>query len=136
MLDKLKFDVSGMISWRLTHYFQSGGTSIWGANQNQTWKQGSSFASESGSEWNDWELFEENPNDARIIVQKLFLQHKHVTAKKKEMVQRKTVMVVADCQLSDCSEQDRQNVVYLSRGFGWMEPKARSINFRNFTTAR
>jgi DNA gyrase subunit B len=25
---------------------------------------------------------EENPNDARIIVQKLFLQHKHVTAKK------------------------------------------------------
>jgi hypothetical protein len=37
-----------------------------------------------------YENYLENPNDARIIVQKLFLQHKHVTRLKKssEMVQR------------------------------------------------
>jgi DNA gyrase subunit B len=54
---------------------------------------------------------EENPNDARIIVQKLFLQHKHVTRlKAREMVQRKTVMGGGGLpgKLSDCSEQDLQ----------------------------
>jgi hypothetical protein len=32
-----------------------------------------------------YENYLENPNDARIIVQKLFLQHKHVAAKKRAM---------------------------------------------------
>jgi DNA gyrase subunit B len=40
---------------------------------------------------------EENPNDARIIVQKVILA-RNAAAAQREMVQRKTVMVVVDCQ--------------------------------------
>jgi DNA gyrase subunit B len=62
---------------------------------------------------------EENPNDARIIVQKVILQHKHVTQlKAREMVQRKTVMGGGGLpgKLSDCSEQDPANVGISCRG--------------------
>lgn len=53
---------------------------------------------------------EENPNDARTIVQKVILaaQARHAAKKAREMVQRKTVMGGGGLpgKLSDCSEQD------------------------------
>ena len=53
---------------------------------------------------------EENPNEAKIIVQKVMLaaQARHAAAKAREMVQRKTTMGGAGLpgKLSDCSEKD------------------------------
>ncbi len=53
---------------------------------------------------------EENPNDAKTIVQKVILaaQARHAAKKAREMVQRKTVMTGGGLpgKLSDCSEQN------------------------------
>ena len=55
-------------------------------------------------------FLEENPNEAKIIVQKVMLaaQARHAAAKAREMVQRKTPMGGAGLpgKLSDCSEKD------------------------------
>ncbi|PCJ66420.1 MAG: DNA topoisomerase (ATP-hydrolyzing) subunit B [Bacteroidetes bacterium] len=55
-------------------------------------------------------FLEENPNEAKIIVQKVMLaaQARHAAAKARELVQRKTPMGGAGLpgKLSDCSEKD------------------------------
>ena len=113
LLDKLKFEISG-------DDFREGLTAIISVKiqepqfegQTQT-KLGNrevvSPVSQAVSEMLE-NYLEENPNDAKIIVQKVILaaQARHAAKKAREMVQRKTVMGGGGLpgKLSDCSEQD------------------------------
>ena len=113
LLDKLKFEISG-------DDFREGLTAIISVKVQEPQFEGQtktklgnrevvSPVSQSVSEMLE-NYLEENPNDARIIVQKVILaaQARHAAKKAREMVQRKTVMGGGGLpgKLSDCSEQD------------------------------
>ena len=113
MLDKLKFEVSGddfregltaIISVKVAEPQFEGQTKTKLGN-----KEVSSCVSQAVSEMLT-NYLEENPDDAKIIVQKVILaaQARHAAQKAREMVQRKSVMSIGGLpgKLSDCSEQD------------------------------
>ncbi|HLT50730.1 MAG TPA: DNA topoisomerase (ATP-hydrolyzing) subunit B [Arenibacter sp.] len=113
MLDKLKFEVQG-------DDFREGLTAIISVKVGEPQFEGqtktklgnrevSAAVSQAVSEMLT-NYLEENPEDAKIIVQKVILaaQARHAATKAREMVQRKTVMSIGGLpgKLSDCSEQD------------------------------
>ena len=124
MLDKLKFDISGddfregltaIISVKVAEPQFEGQTKTKLGNREVV-----SPVSQAVGDMIEAYL-EENPNDARIIVQKVILaaQARHAAKKAREMVQRKTVMGGGGLpgKLSDCSEQDPAKCeVYLVEG--------------------
>ncbi len=113
LLDKLKFEISG-------DDFREGLTAIISVKVQEPQFEGQtktklgnrevvSPVSQSVAEMLE-NYLEENPNDAKIIVQKVILaaQARHAAKKAREMVQRKTVLGGGGLpgKLSDCSEQD------------------------------
>ncbi len=124
MLDKLKFDIAG-------DDFREGLTAIISVKVQEPQFEGqtktklgnrevSAAVSQSVSEMLT-DYLEENPEDAKTIVQKVILaaQARHAAQKAREMVQRKTVMSIGGLpgKLSDCSEQDPSKCeVYLVEG--------------------
>ncbi|MFT4611039.1 MAG: DNA gyrase subunit B [Psychroserpens sp.] len=124
MLDKLKFDIAG-------DDFREGLTAIISVKVQEPQFEGqtktklgnrevSAAVSQSVSEMLT-DYLEENPDDAKIIVQKVILaaQARHAAQKARDMVQRKTVMSLGGLpgKLSDCSEQDPSKCeIYLVEG--------------------
>ncbi len=113
MLDKLKFDIAGddfregltaIISVKVSEPQFEGQTKTKLGNREVT-----SAVSQAVAEMIEIYM-EENPNDAKTIVQKVILaaQARHAAKKAREMVQRKTVMSIGGLpgKLSDCSETD------------------------------
>ncbi len=113
LLDKLKFEIAGddfregltaIVSVKVAEPQFEGQTKTKLGN-----REVSAAVSQSVSEMLE-NYLEENPNDAKIIVQKVILaaQARHAARKAREMVQRKTVMTGGGLpgKLSDCSEQD------------------------------
>ena len=113
LLDKLKFEIAGddfregltaIISVKVGEPQFEGQTKTKLGNREVT-----SAVSQAVSEMLE-NYLEENPNDAKTIVQKVILaaQARHAAKKAREMVQRKTVMSGGGLpgKLSDCSEQD------------------------------
>lgn len=140
MLDKLKFDVQGddfregltaIISVKVAEPQFEGQTKTKLGN-----REVSSAVSQSVSEMLT-NYLEENPDDAKIIVQKVILaaQARHAATKAREMVQRKTVMSIGGLpgKLSDCSDQDPVNCeVFLVEGdsAGGTAKQGRDRNFQ------
>jgi DNA gyrase subunit B len=124
LLDKLKFEISG-------DDFREGLTAIISVKVQEPQFEGQtktklgnrevvSPVSQVVSEMLE-NYLEENPNDAKIIVQKVILaaQARHAAKKAREMVQRKTVMGGGGLpgKLSDCSEQDPEKCeIFLVEG--------------------
>jgi DNA gyrase subunit B len=113
MLDKLKFDIAGddfregltaIISVKVSEPQFEGQTKTKLGNREVT-----SAVSQAVSEMIEIHM-EENPNDAKTIIEKVILaaQARHAAKKAREMVQRKTVMSIGGLpgKLSDCSNQD------------------------------
>lgn len=124
MLDKLKFEISGddfregltaIVSVKVSEPQFEGQTKTKLGNREVT-----SAVSQAVSEMLE-NYLEENPNDARTIVQKVILaaQARHAAKKAREMVQRKTVMSGGGLpgKLSDCASQDpHESEVFLVEG--------------------
>ena len=124
MLDKLKFEVQGddfregltaIVSVKVAEPQFEGQTKTKLGN-----REVSSAVSQAVSEMLT-NYLEENPDDAKVIVQKVILaaQARHAATKAREMVQRKTVMSIGGLpgKLSDCSDQDPVNCeVFLVEG--------------------
>ncbi len=124
MLDKLKFDIAGddfregltaIISVKVAEPQFEGQTKTKLGNREVT-----SAVSQAVSEMLS-NYLEENPNEAKIIVQKVILaaQARHAARKAREMVQRKTVMSLGGLpgKLSDCSETDPEKAeIFLVEG--------------------
>ena len=140
MLDKLKFDIAGddfregltaIISVKVSEPQFEGQTKKKLGNREVT-----SAVSQAVSEMLE-NYLEENPNDAKTIVQKVILaaQARHAARKAREMVQRKTVMggMGLPGKLSDCSEQDPEKCeVFLVEGdsAGGTAKQGRDRNFQ------
>ncbi|MFZ3274520.1 MAG: DNA topoisomerase (ATP-hydrolyzing) subunit B [Lutibacter sp.] len=124
MLDKLKFEIAGddfregltaIISVKVAEPQFEGQTKTKLGNREVT-----AAVSQAVSEMLQ-NYLEENPGDARIIVQKVILaaQARHAAKKAREMVQRKTVMSIGGLpgKLSDCSETDPEKCeIFLVEG--------------------
>ncbi|MGB7785506.1 MAG: DNA topoisomerase (ATP-hydrolyzing) subunit B [Salinimicrobium sp.] len=124
MLDKLKFEISGddfregltaIVSVKVSEPQFEGQTKTKLGNREVT-----SAVSQAVSEMLE-NYLEENPNDAKTIVQKVILaaQARHAAKKAREMVQRKTVMSGGGLpgKLSDCASQDpHESEVFLVEG--------------------
>jgi len=140
MLDKLKFEVTGddfregltaIVSVKVAEPQFEGQTKTKLGN-----REVSSAVSQAVSEMLT-NYLEENPEDAKVIVQKVILaaQARHAATKAREMVQRKTVMSIGGLpgKLSDCSDQDPENCeVFLVEGdsAGGTAKQGRDRNFQ------
>lgn len=140
MLDKLKFEIAGddfregltaIISVKVAEPQFEGQTKTKLGN-----REVNSAVSQAVSEMLE-NYLEENPNDAKTIVDKVILaaQARHAARKAREMVQRKTVMSGGGLpgKLSDCSEQDPELCeVFLVEGdsAGGTAKQGRDRNFQ------
>ncbi|MBO0343529.1 MAG: DNA topoisomerase (ATP-hydrolyzing) subunit B [Bacteroidota bacterium] len=140
MLDKVKFEISGddfregltaIVSVKVAEPQFEGQTKTKLGNREVT-----SAVSQAVSEMLT-DYLEENPDDAKQIVEKVKLaaQARHAAAKAREMVQRKNPMSVGGLpgKLSDCSEQDPTKCeVFLVEGdsAGGTAKQGRDRNFQ------
>lgn len=140
LLEKLKFEISGddfregltaIISVKVAEPQFEGQTKTKLGNREVT-----SAVSQAVSQMLT-DYLEENPEDAKTIVQKVILaaQARHAATKAREMVQRKTVMSIGGLpgKLSDCSEEDPQKCeVFLVEGdsAGGTAKQGRDRNFQ------
>ncbi len=140
LLSKLKFDISGddfregltaIISVKVAEPQFEGQTKTKLGN-----REVSAAVSQAVSEMLT-DYLEENPDDAKIIVQKVILaaQARHAAAKAREMVQRKTVMSGGGLpgKLSDCAWSDPEKCeIFLVEGdsAGGTAKQGRDRNFQ------